>query len=116
MAEANTGDKEKKREERRRREETNAKFNKETGDKKKFSPAAGFSIPVWLRSNGNRRTEDEVLILVPGLQIAKIDVADDVAVLAEAPDRDARDFFEALQVDDGDEGVETCVKDHREEE
>ena len=53
---------------------------------------------------------------MPGLQIAKIDVADDVAVLAEAPDRDARDFFEALQVDDGDEGVETCVKDHREEE
>ena len=43
---ANTGDKEKRREERRRREETNAKFNKETGDKKKFSPAAGFLSPV----------------------------------------------------------------------
>ena len=43
--EAHTGDKEKRRGKRRKREETNAKFNKETRDKKKFSPAAGFLNP-----------------------------------------------------------------------
>ena len=43
--EAHTGDEEKRRGKRRKREETNAKFKKETRDKKKISPAAGFLNP-----------------------------------------------------------------------